>query len=54
MGAITPEQGNTALHMVASLVPETTDTSTVLSMREIGQQLLSHGLNPNIQNKQGL
>lgn len=53
VGAVTPEHGNTALHMVASLSPSTTGDATIIAMTGIAQKLLKQGLSPNMQNRQG-
>ncbi|KAK3918454.1 Rabankyrin-5 [Frankliniella fusca] len=49
----TPGKGDTALHMVAALSPDTTDGRTLAALTEVAAVMLSGGLDPNLQNKQG-
>uniref|UniRef100_A0A1B6G1J7 FYVE-type domain-containing protein n=2 Tax=Cuerna arida TaxID=1464854 RepID=A0A1B6G1J7_9HEMI len=50
---VTPNNGDTALHLIATCSPETTLEETISAMAEIAQLLLDRGLNPNLQNKMG-
>ena len=50
----TPGKGDTALHMVAALSPDTTAKDTLEALTEVASLMLKGGLDPNLQNKQGL
>lgn len=49
----TPTRGDTALHMVAALSPDTTNPDVLAKLTDLASRMLS-GLDPNLQNKQGL
>nr|CAD7392724.1 unnamed protein product [Timema cristinae] len=46
--------GNTALHIVASYSPNSIKDDILAEMTEVARFMLDKGLDPNIQNKQGL
>nr|CAD7590659.1 unnamed protein product [Timema genevievae] len=46
--------GNTALHIIASYSPSSIKDDTLAEMTEVARFMLDKGLDPNIQNKQGL
>lgn len=50
----TPNKGDTALHMVAALSPDTTGKDIIDALTEVAGLMLKNGLDPNLQNKQGL
>lgn len=50
----TPELGNTPLHMIATYSPNTSETDIITAMADVAKQMLEKGLDPNLQNKQGL
>lgn len=50
----TPAKGDTALHMVAALSPDTTDSTVLDALTEVADVMLRKGLDANVQNKQGL
>ena len=54
VATVTPELGNTALHMIASCSPMTTETNVIIAMTDVARQILDKGLDPNLQNTQGL
>lgn len=49
----TPAKGDTALHMVAALSPDTTDAAVLDALTEVAAAMLRKGLDANVQNKQG-
>ncbi|XP_054279848.1 rabankyrin-5-like [Macrosteles quadrilineatus] len=49
----TPDNGDTALHMIAACSPDTTMEETLTAMVDIAKLLLDRGLDPNLQNKKG-
>ncbi|XP_069684015.1 rabankyrin-5 [Periplaneta americana] len=53
VATVTPELGDTALHMIASYSPTTSETDVMTAMTEVARQMLEKGLDPNLQNKQG-
>jgi hypothetical protein len=54
VATVTPELGDTALHMIASYSPSTSETDVITSMTDVARLMLEKGLDPNLQNKQGL
>ncbi|PSN52924.1 hypothetical protein C0J52_03016 [Blattella germanica] len=50
---VTPELGDTALHMIASYSPGTSEPDVITAMTDVAKQMLEKGLDPNLQNKQG-
>lgn len=55
IGSVTPDQGNTALHLIASSSPHAgSDESTTAAMTAVARSLLQSGLDPNLPNSQGL
>jgi ankyrin repeat protein len=54
VATVTPDLGNTALHMIASYSPSTSDPDVITAMTDVARQMLEKGLDPNLQNKQGL
>jgi ankyrin repeat protein len=54
VATVTPDLGNTALHMIASYSPSTSDPDVITAMTDVARQILEKGLDPNLQNKQGL
>lgn len=50
----TPDNGDTALHMIATCSPDTTMEDTLTAMVDIANLLLDRGLDPNLQNNKGL
>ncbi|KAJ9594560.1 hypothetical protein L9F63_027455, partial [Diploptera punctata] len=53
VSTVTPELGDTALHMIASYSPNSSEVDVITSMTEVAKQMLDKGLDPNLQNKQG-
>lgn len=51
---VTPERGDTALHLIASSSPDTTSDDSADLLVAVAKMLLDKGLDPNIQNNQGL
>ncbi|KAJ1524187.1 hypothetical protein ONE63_010710 [Megalurothrips usitatus] len=49
----TPARGDTALHMVAGLSPDTTAAGVLAELTAVAELMLRQGLDPNLQNKQG-
>jgi len=55
VSSVTPDQGNTALHLIASSSPHTDcDESAPAAMTAVARSLLKLGLDPNLPNSQGL
>jgi ankyrin repeat protein len=54
VATVTPELGDTALHMIASYSPSTSEIDVITAMTDVARQMLEKGLDPNLQNKQGL
>jgi len=51
---VTPERGDTALHMIASSSPDMSPDDSMSAMNSVANMLLEKGLDPNMQNNQGL
>jgi ankyrin repeat protein len=51
---VTPERGDTALHMIASSSPDMSPDESMSVMNSVAKMLLDKGLDPNMQNNQGL
>lgn len=54
VSAVTPDQGNTALHLIASSSPHFGSEESAAAMTSVAQSLLEFGLDPNLPNSQGL
>ncbi|XKL64859.1 hypothetical protein PGB90_004945 [Kerria lacca] len=50
---VTPERGDTALHLIASSSPDTSPDDSTNVMTSVAKMILDKGLNPNLQNNQG-
>lgn len=60
VSSVTPDQGNTALHLIASSTPqdygtpdEPPSTDNAAAMTAVARSLLESGLDPNLPNSQG-
>lgn len=54
VSSVTPDQGNTALHLIASSSPHSSNEESSASMTAVARSLLKSGLDPNLPNSQGL
>lgn len=62
VSSVTPDQGNTALHLIASSTPQHYGTpdepssavAAAAAMTAVARSLLDSGLDPNLPNSQGL
>lgn len=51
--SVTPDQGNTALHLIASSSPHSASEESAAAMTSVARSLLKSGLDPNLPNSQG-
>lgn len=54
VSSVTPDQGNTALHLIASSSPHSECEESAEAMTSVARSLLKSGLDPNLPNSQGL
>lgn len=54
VSTVTPDQGDTALHLIASSSPHFGSEESAAAMTAVAQSLLKSGLDPNLPNSQGL
>lgn len=54
VGSVTPDQGDTALHLIASSSPDSEGQGSASAMTAVARSLLESGLDPNLPNSQGL
>ena len=53
ISTITPDRGDTALHLIASSSPDTSPDDSLNVMNSVARTLLEKGLDPNLPNNQG-
>lgn len=54
VSSVTPDQGDTALHLIASSSPHFECEESAAAMTAVARSLLNSGLDPNLPNSQGL
>jgi ankyrin repeat protein len=54
VNSVTPDQGDTALHLIASSSPHFGSEDSAFAMTAVARSLLKSGLDPNLPNSQGL
>ncbi|XP_050520840.1 rabankyrin-5 isoform X2 [Daktulosphaira vitifoliae] len=53
VSTVTPDQGNSALHLIASSSPHSESSETAAAMTAVARSLLHSGLDPNLPNSKG-
>ncbi|XP_065201380.1 rabankyrin-5 [Planococcus citri] len=53
ISTVTPDRGDTALHLIASSSPDTSPDDSLNVMNSVAKTLLEKGLDPNLPNNQG-